>query len=71
MALKDWKNIRNMKVVITWKNQDKLLEMFNEYGGWTVTKYDESGAKLKRGIRKGFNTKTKALAFAKFYMRKH
>lgn len=67
-----WRNIRNMKAVITYRKGDLIFEIFHRgKSGWTVTKFSESGDRLRQIFIKGFNTKVKALAFAKAYMRKN
>jgi hypothetical protein len=68
----NWRNIRNMKAVMTWKNNNLILELFNRAGsGWTVTLYDEKGATMTKKFVRGFKSKSRALAFAKAYMRKN
>jgi len=68
---KDWKKTRENKNGITyWSRRsgeslqiDKQKKISKSTPLWVVYS--------SRGINKGFNTKTKALTYAKAYMRKH
>ena len=61
-----------MKVVVTFKKGNTLLEIFNRAGvGWTVTKYSENGDRLRKLFVKGFKTKSSAVKFAMNYMQKN
>ncbi len=71
MALNNYRLIRNMDRVVTWKeigSYDRLLEISREKKGWRVAIVDNG--KLKR-LKGGIKTKSAALAYAKSHMRKH
>ena len=71
MTTKDWKQIRNIRKAVTWKDKreyDKLLEVYNvSKGKWRVYTYNKRISHTLKYTK----TKTKALAYAKAYMRKH
>ena len=72
MALKDWKQIRNIKRAITWVNSNKeyLLEIYKQDNGtWTFKKINNRTGNVT--VSKSFKTKTQALKYVKSYMKTH
>ena len=72
MAIKDWKKIsikRNSlnKSLSKWAKGNKVVSIEKYMGGWITSIYTSNG----NSKDKLFKTKTKALAYAKAYMRKH
>ena len=87
MATKDWKRDKPGQIsyrdITQWNNikkPNKVLTLHEDYSNvpgdskmyWFVATVNLNTNQLKqRGLWKGFKTKTKALKYAKAYMRKH
>ncbi len=70
MALKDWKQNQNTIGIKVWNKKRKTI-VYSSENNQGVTIYRNRKRIAKDSKQFGMNNKTKALAYARAYMRKH
>jgi hypothetical protein len=74
MATKDWRKVREYEWFNKKKNQTLMIYWYAAHLDIVVQLFDRNKPMNKGGFKylgKSYKTKSKALAYAKSYMRKH